>query len=669
MRTAVRFAKFLIGFFLITTISLSSVRAELVRFAWNDIPNANQVSKYLVRIGITGNTYNKAYLTNSKNIQIDNLPTDRALFIRIQALSSANQIVDQTSEFVYQIPSDQTASRLDTDGDGVLNGLDNCETVSNISQLDTDYDGIGNSCDNDPSQVFPSPIPNPTYSIPPVGSPTPSGTPGVSPSLNPSPTPYIDPQLPGDSGPDSDNDGVSDADEELEGTDPMDRGSRVDILKKSFCNEWNGYFGMYNYAELRNSLDYEVTVEAVMYDMAARELSRTNLIVGPNTERDVALHELSGFSRDRFGRVCFVHSEVAGSVDGGVTYYLPKEGSSEFQFAYSSSFTNGQKGEVFLPINTYNPNLSHNKQNNMVANWVQITSQSSKSESGTLYFYDQVGGLLSSKSVRLNAGERKDVSGHDYGKMIGMARWVPADSTSVFLVRVVRYVFDNKYGHNNFDTAFQINGLYGSGSSQVAPLDLTQGSSILEVLNTSNAATTAQIEIRNEAGELKSSLNLTEAQLPAYGSFHIIVDGILGQGERGVAIVQGARANSVAVVSMVYARNEWGDVNYMYGINGVPNVKASSKGTFNSYLNQVSNLIIPNSSETDIEVEVILNGQSGEIARLVQVVPTLGVVNLNLRDLVPSDTYGTVTVNSPVKLAAWVVRDKGLEFGIPTQLN
>jgi hypothetical protein len=107
----------------------------------------------------------------------------------------------------------------------------------------------------------------------------------------------------------------------------------------------------------------------------------------------------------------------------------------------------------------------------------------------------------------------------------------------------------------------------------------------------------------------------------------------------------------------------------MYGVNGVPSLKYDAIGTFNSYLGQSSSLIIPNPSEEEIEVEILLSGQDGEIARFGQSIPALGIVNLNLRDLVPADTYGTVNIGSPVRLGAWVVREKGLDFGIPTQLN
>jgi len=43
---------------------------------------------------------------------------------------------------------------LDTDGDGVPDGSDNCPTVANPNQTDTDGDGLGDACDDFPSGRF-----------------------------------------------------------------------------------------------------------------------------------------------------------------------------------------------------------------------------------------------------------------------------------------------------------------------------------------------------------------------------------------------------------------------------------------------------------------------------------------------------------------------------------
>jgi len=45
---------------------------------------------------------------------------------------------------------------VDTDGDGVCDGTDNCPLVVNANQLDADGDGIGDACDRCPNQAGPS---------------------------------------------------------------------------------------------------------------------------------------------------------------------------------------------------------------------------------------------------------------------------------------------------------------------------------------------------------------------------------------------------------------------------------------------------------------------------------------------------------------------------------
>ncbi len=38
---------------------------------------------------------------------------------------------------------------MDTDGDGVVDALDNCRTLANANQVDSNGDGFGNRCDAD----------------------------------------------------------------------------------------------------------------------------------------------------------------------------------------------------------------------------------------------------------------------------------------------------------------------------------------------------------------------------------------------------------------------------------------------------------------------------------------------------------------------------------------
>ena len=49
------------------------------------------------------------------------------------------------------LPPDATPPPADTDGDGILDTVDNCPTVANHNQADEDGDGVGDACDNCPN--------------------------------------------------------------------------------------------------------------------------------------------------------------------------------------------------------------------------------------------------------------------------------------------------------------------------------------------------------------------------------------------------------------------------------------------------------------------------------------------------------------------------------------
>ena len=57
---------------------------------------------------------------------------------------TAEQFAEKTSGDL--MPCEQTTSH-DTDGDTILDDVDNCELVSNVDQADIDHNDIGDACD------------------------------------------------------------------------------------------------------------------------------------------------------------------------------------------------------------------------------------------------------------------------------------------------------------------------------------------------------------------------------------------------------------------------------------------------------------------------------------------------------------------------------------------
>jgi hypothetical protein len=664
MRKIVSLTLSLVSVVYILLLHTSLLKAEILAMRWS---NSAGASVYEVAIGTSSNLYTKKFHTGASSIQIEHLPSETPLYLRISRLSLQGTTLSRSSEFVLVIPDIPGEVAIDSDGDGIPDGLDNCPEVFNPDQNDSNGNGRGDACDDGNDPTLPDPEPTPT----PFTDPEPE--PDVHPTPEPDPDPTPDPDSKEDTTPPRPPSPQT-PDPEDPDMNETDRGSIIEALRNNFCNEWNGFFNMYNFAELRNQSARTLTVSAQMFDLNSNLLSTRNIVITAGTQVDVPLHELPGFSQNTYGRICFSHSASAGSLGGQVSYYLPKPDGHNFQFAYSSSFTNGRKGVAFVPTNTYNPSLHTFKENNPVANWIQITSLNQYPSSGTLYFHAQNGEPIGNSTgyrTILAPGQRKDISGHSFGRMVGMARWVPDSDEDEFLVRVVRYVYDNPFYHDSFDTAFQINSVLGTGALLSLPLDTTQGSSVIEVLNTLPEPVSATIEIRDESGSLAGHLHLGPAQLPAYGTFHIITDQILGTGKRGSAFIKGSKRNSIAAVSMMYARDTFANLQFMYGVNGTPVQKTQLTGSYNTFLEKKPLLAISNPAAEQTAVMVSLrnfNSQARAVGNI-QTIPPKGTLYLDLSEYEYQNMYGQVSTLSSNPVSAWVVREKPENFGIPTPLE
>ena len=456
---------------------------------------------------------------------------------------------------------------------------------------------------------------------------------------------------------DSDDDGVLDGQEVADGSNPTDGGSSIQVLGTTLCSEWNGFFSasMWNIMEHVNSASTTRSLATTLFDINGSAQSVSNGTVLSGAQTDILVQDMPGRIANSYGRVCTVHNGSAGELDGRMVYYKPTP--SGFDFAFALPFQNGIKGSQFVLFNTFQPSLDLTDANNFVANWVQITNLDSVSRSGTLFYYAQDGSLLASDTQTLPSGARRDFSGHQFGpNLVGTIEWRPSVNTAPFQMRVVRYYYDNPTLSESFDSAFQLEGLKGSGETQVVPIDTRDGTAVLEVANVKSSPQNIVVRFYNSAGTLLQTLPLS---LPSFGSIHLIADGILVNGF-GSAWIDGSGAGGVIATAMQYGRTNTAGIKYVYGVQSREALGMELTGSYNTFLSQDCDLVLTEADGVATSANVSMRRFDGTNVLTNQTVNLAahGTASVNICSNDQPNVYGRVTVSAALSnsIVANVVR-------------
>lgn len=448
---------------------------------------------------------------------------------------------------------------------------------------------------------------------------------------------------------DTDDDSVSDLQEILDGSNPLDRGSNIQVLETTLCSEWNGFLGgMYNIAEHVNMGSSDINVQTTLYDINGATHGQETFPISPGRQFDTLVHDMDGWTLNTYGKVCSTFTGgVAGNLDGRMVYYKESPTSTlanpNFEFVFAMPFVNGIKGAQYVPFNTYQPSFDSSDASNLVTNWIQITNLESTAQDGTLVFYLDDGSELGRQTVNLNAGARQDYSGHQFGvNKVGIVAWQPVSNNARFQLRNVRYFYDNPGTSDTFETAFQLEGMVGSGENLVVPLDTSIGMAVLEIANVTSSSQDVTVYVYNESG---TEVHTETLNISGYGTRHIIADSILNGG-KGIAIINGADTSGVTAVAMEYKRTSTNAVDYLYGIPARQALGYILRGSYNTFLGQGCRLLLANPTSSDVNVTVNMTRYDGTTALTGSVitVPDHGLVDYDLCANDRADVYGVVNV-------------------------
>ena len=470
--------------------------------------------------------------------------------------------------------------------------------------------------------------------------------------------------------PDTDGDGSSDSDEVRNGTNPLDPGSLLETLDTQVCVEWNGFVDFLTQIfELRNTGSTAITVDVTLLDILGVVQDTISFSLAGGIQRDIIINDLTGFIPNSFGLVCAtVTSGPVDTIGGQLVTYRLTPGS--YSLAYASEVLPARTGKQYFTYNTFQPSLNALDATNFVANWVQLVSDETTNQSGTLRYYDFEGNEVRTEVVTFSPGQRRDVDVHTLGAFLsGLICWEPDNATAKFRMRQNRY-FYGATGLADLVEAVSLPAKRGNGEKLVAPFD-TQGRTVaLEISNTTGSAITVSTSVRDATGTATAS-QPPLLGIPAKGTRGLVLNEYLASGLGNVQIDSDTTA-SMIVNLVEYGRTADGSLLYANPSSPSEALGATTSSSYNSFLNQACRIRVASCTNSEETAKVTMTRFDGTVVLNQQTVTVAanGAAELDLCTNETQQAYGETLLEASGEgtLVAEVIRQNlegTIEFGGP----
>ncbi len=442
---------------------------------------------------------------------------------------------------------------------------------------------------------------------------------------------------------------------------------------------WNGFLQMTNVLELINIGSSALNVSVGLYDLSGNSLSLTTFSIPGNSQQDVILNDLSGFSANSYGLVTLDYAGM--NLEARVSFYKPTANSTQFDFAYAVPLLTPLTAESSVAFNTYQPGRSTAEQGRPVYNWLGVLNlDPNSSRSFTVHSYNANGVLLRSRTVTISPFARMDLeAGHESpgANNVGLQRIVPTTPTAPYFASLVRYGMGS--GTEDFSFAFPLFPAPGGATTQHLPISTGAGvrnssSNWVEVLNSSGSALNVNLDFYNSQGTRLAQLPLN---LPAHAQIHLNTNIYLGANASGNVQLTAERAGALVAQSMNYFYGPAGNIEAMYGTPSESAAAGPKTGSYNLYLGMYNWLKLFNTTASSVSGTVEVFGVAGGSRQLPFTLRAHGALDLGLHDSTQfgttQDSYGAVRVTG-ANIFSQVLRIRpdnvgGFDYAFPTRMR